>query len=270
MFSEELQMLIDAAIADGEITEKERAVLHKRALAEGVDLDELDMILDARLVKRNQAQENSNSISPSAKEEESDEPTAAEQLTAQIEFLEQLYEGKLEDIEDNRIFVKIGGKVEDVKYFKQQFDDDILSCEVDREEAIERAIKNIYVPNKRKEVLDMMILCKKYFDNRDAEYKEELSRAKTVRSDYIHPDLYIEDLDKAFISKGTEAADKARINFSNDSQVMEYVNLIDTYNKSFEDIKQQLYQIKESKKKEEEEEERMKNPINRLKKLFGK
>lgn len=49
MFSEELEMLIDAAIADGTITEKERIVLHKRAQAEGVDVDELDMIIDGRL-----------------------------------------------------------------------------------------------------------------------------------------------------------------------------------------------------------------------------
>lgn len=51
MFSEELEMLIEAALADGEITEKERSVLHKRALAEGVDPDELDVIVDARLIK---------------------------------------------------------------------------------------------------------------------------------------------------------------------------------------------------------------------------
>ena len=57
MFSEELEMLINAALADGEITEKERAVLHKRAQAEGVDPDELDMIVNARLLEIRQADE---------------------------------------------------------------------------------------------------------------------------------------------------------------------------------------------------------------------
>ena len=51
MFSQELEEIIDAALADGEITEKERAVLHKRAIAEGVDPDELDVVIDGRLVK---------------------------------------------------------------------------------------------------------------------------------------------------------------------------------------------------------------------------
>ena len=51
MFSKELEEVIEAVLADGTITEKERSVLHKRAMAEGVDLDELDVIIDGRLSK---------------------------------------------------------------------------------------------------------------------------------------------------------------------------------------------------------------------------
>ncbi|MBP3832637.1 MAG: zinc ribbon domain-containing protein [Bacteroidaceae bacterium] len=51
MFSKELEEVIDAAIADGTITDKERSVLHKRALAEGIDPDELDIVIDGRLAK---------------------------------------------------------------------------------------------------------------------------------------------------------------------------------------------------------------------------
>lgn len=51
MFSKELEEVIEAALADGVITEKERAVLHKRAAAEGVDPDELDIVIDGRLAK---------------------------------------------------------------------------------------------------------------------------------------------------------------------------------------------------------------------------
>lgn len=51
MFSKELEELIEAAVADGVITEKTRAVLHKRAQAEGVDPDELDVVIDGRLSK---------------------------------------------------------------------------------------------------------------------------------------------------------------------------------------------------------------------------
>lgn len=51
MFSKELEEVIEAALADGVITEKERAVLHKRALLEGIDPDELDVVIEGRLSK---------------------------------------------------------------------------------------------------------------------------------------------------------------------------------------------------------------------------
>ena len=46
MYSEQLEQLIKSVIADGVITEKERAVLHKRAAAEGIDEDEIDVYVD--------------------------------------------------------------------------------------------------------------------------------------------------------------------------------------------------------------------------------
>ena len=52
MYSKELEEIIDAALADGVLTDKERMVLHKRAQIEGVDLDELDIVLDGRLAKK--------------------------------------------------------------------------------------------------------------------------------------------------------------------------------------------------------------------------
>lgn len=51
MFSKELENVIEAALADGVLTDKERAVLHKRAAEEGVDPDELDVVIEGRLAK---------------------------------------------------------------------------------------------------------------------------------------------------------------------------------------------------------------------------
>lgn len=50
-FSKELEEIIEAALADGVITDKERAVLHKKALQEGVDPDEVDVVVEGRLAK---------------------------------------------------------------------------------------------------------------------------------------------------------------------------------------------------------------------------
>lgn len=51
MFSEELNKLIEASLVDGVLTDKERSVIRKRALLEGVDPDEVDLLLDAEIDK---------------------------------------------------------------------------------------------------------------------------------------------------------------------------------------------------------------------------
>lgn len=57
MLTTELEQLINFAIEDGEITEKERSVLMRKAQEAGVELDEFEMILEAKLheVKKSQA-----------------------------------------------------------------------------------------------------------------------------------------------------------------------------------------------------------------------
>ena len=51
MYDEKLEALITAALADGVLTEKEKQILFKKAEAMGIDLDEFEMVLDARLVE---------------------------------------------------------------------------------------------------------------------------------------------------------------------------------------------------------------------------
>lgn len=55
MYSPQIEELINAILADGVITEKERNVLHKRAMAEGIDPDEIDVIVDGRLFEMNKS-----------------------------------------------------------------------------------------------------------------------------------------------------------------------------------------------------------------------
>jgi hypothetical protein len=52
MYSEKLEKLIELALADGVLTEKEKQLLMKVAQAEGVDLDEFEMVLEARLYEK--------------------------------------------------------------------------------------------------------------------------------------------------------------------------------------------------------------------------
>ena len=57
MYNEKIEQLIKAALADGVLTEKEKQILFKRAQEQGIDLDEFEMVLDARLVELQKAEQ---------------------------------------------------------------------------------------------------------------------------------------------------------------------------------------------------------------------
>lgn len=54
MYNEQIENLINLALSDGELTEKEKQILFKKAEAAGIDLDEFEMVLDAKLFEKNQ------------------------------------------------------------------------------------------------------------------------------------------------------------------------------------------------------------------------
>ena len=56
MYNEQIEALISAALADGMLTEKEKQILFKKAQTMGIDLDEFEMVLDARLVELQKAE----------------------------------------------------------------------------------------------------------------------------------------------------------------------------------------------------------------------
>jgi len=51
MYNQQLEDLIEAALADGVLTEKEKEILFRKAQALGIDHDEFEMVLDARVTK---------------------------------------------------------------------------------------------------------------------------------------------------------------------------------------------------------------------------
>lgn len=63
LYNEKIEGLISAALADGVLTEKEKQVLFKKAQAEGIDLDEFEMVLDARLVELKKAEKTKLDVS---------------------------------------------------------------------------------------------------------------------------------------------------------------------------------------------------------------
>lgn len=54
----EIENLINMALADGEVTEKERAIILRKAESLGIDKDEIEMILDGKIALMNKTQKN--------------------------------------------------------------------------------------------------------------------------------------------------------------------------------------------------------------------
>ena len=52
MYASQLENLIEMALMDGELAEKEKQVLFKKAAALGIDLDEFEMVLNAKLFEK--------------------------------------------------------------------------------------------------------------------------------------------------------------------------------------------------------------------------
>jgi hypothetical protein len=65
MYNEQIENLINLALADGQLTEKEKQILFKKAESAGIDLDEFEMVLDAKLFEKQQSMK-SNTLSVAA------------------------------------------------------------------------------------------------------------------------------------------------------------------------------------------------------------
>lgn len=152
MFSEELQTLVSAAISTGEITEKTRAVLHKRAQAEGVDPDEFDMIVDSMLAQKKEH----NERRAERRAEKSD--TALSRLLA---------------------------KVEEVASREYTADEERDASEK-RADALADAIKNFPLPKDKEELLEIVYYIKPFLNKRswNTDTFEEEETAKAYRHRY--------------------------------------------------------------------------------------
>ena len=64
MYNEQIENLINIALRDGELNEKEKQILFKKAEAAGIDLDEFEMVLDSKLFDFKKSEEPSLSSAP--------------------------------------------------------------------------------------------------------------------------------------------------------------------------------------------------------------
>ena len=200
MFSEELESVIEAALADGALTAKEREVLHKRAAAEGVDPDELDVVIEGRLAKMKREEDWLRPAPPSDKFGdvkkcprcgEPVEPMAVKCSACGYEF---------RGVEALKSSQQLADKLDEIaKSYRdkkgnsfQQHDDQIYSM---REQA--RVIKSFPVPTTKEDLLDFAITMQSKWNSSTG-----LERGTGVKT--------------AYKAKYEECVNKAQILFPND------------------------------------------------------
>lgn len=209
MYDEKLEQLIDAALTDGELTEKEKQILFKKAEALGIDLDEFEMVLDARLVKIKKAKaEKATQAAP-----KSDKMGDVKKCPA-CGAIVQSYMGEcaecgyaFENIQANLSSQKLAERLEEIEKSNTVYRGGIKNLmETNRVfQAKLEAIRSFPIPNTKADLLEFILSL----------------GAKTSINDPLNPNAT--QFAEAYRTKCLECVNKAKILFPNDPMLKEAI-----------------------------------------------
>lgn len=219
----EIEKLMDFAIVDGEIKDKERAVILRKAESLGIDKDEVEMILDAKLYIAQKSAE----TSPSTPDKKRDElktqkegankkcPSCgapAQSFAAQCSFCSHEFRGikpasSIENLYDDLQKIEESERSRE-RSWAQQLEGDLgIQRSVASRQA--SAISSFPVPNTKEDLLEFLSIA-------SSEAKKKLS----IFHIFNHPDAIIK---KAWKSKCEQVIMKARFSMNNDKQTLEAI-----------------------------------------------
>lgn len=212
MYNERLEALISAALADGVLTEKEKQVLFKKAEAMGVDLDEFEMVLDARLVelKKKEAREDQQYRLEKEKAKTAQQSAPKSEKFGDVRkcpacgaIVESLMAKCPEcghefvNIEANSSIKKLMQKIDEIQAESASMIDAIKSDDekvaqqqrnaVERQidNRINQAIQNFPIPNTKEDIIEFLTLClsnsSAYISNAwDNKFQQVIAKAKIM------------------------------------------------------------------------------------------
>lgn len=214
----EIEKLIDIALADGEVTEKESAIILRKAQSLGEDKDEVEMVLDGKiaLLRKEQNSTQSNLSSKSKKEGDLKKcpscgapvksfatqcPDCGHEFRGikSASSIERLYDElqKIEESERSR-----------QRSWAQKIDGDLgIQRSVATRQA--SAISSFPVPNTKEDLLEFLIIA-------SSEAKKKLSMFIM----HAHPYAILK---KAWKSKCEQVITKARFSMKEDKQTLEEI-----------------------------------------------
>lgn len=209
MYNEEIEQLIDAALADGEVTERERQILLKKAKSLGIDPDEFEMVLDARIVKnKKNGQDN---VAPQAtKSNKHGVIKKCPSCGAMIQSFQGVCPEcgyAFEDVDANASIRKLAEELEKKGKYREEGE------EWDDYEKMASIIKRFPVPNTKADLIELITFIQTQFSSIEG----GLESAGEYR--------------KACNSKLQECSMKAKLLFPKDTQLATLVQEINKINK---------------------------------------
>ena len=215
MFSKELEEVIEAALADGVLTDKERAVLHKRAQAEGVDPDELDVVIDGRLAKMKRQED---WLRPAPPKEATNQkygnvlkcPSCGAQVVGGSALCPECGYA-FSNVGANSSYEKLSEKLEAIDAaYRDKVSFSIPLYGVSKQ-AKEKAsvIRMFPVPNTRADLLEFLASMSAQIQSMKSNQSMQFFEEETIR--------------KAYEDKYEECVNKARISFANDPDFAPYL-----------------------------------------------
>ena len=215
MFSKELEEVIEAALADGVLTDKERAVLHKRAQAEGADPDELDVVIDGRLAKMKRQED---WLRPAPPKEATNQkygnvlkcPSCGAQVVGGSALCPECGYA-FSNVGANSSYEKLSAKLEAIEVAYR--DKVSLSIPIygvsNKVKEKANVIRMFPVPNTRADLLEFL-----------ASMSAQISSMKQNQSMQVFEE---QTMRKAYEAKYEECVNKARISFANDPDFAPYL-----------------------------------------------
>ena len=244
MYNEKIEALIKAALADGVLTEKEKQILFKNAQAQGIDLDEFEMVLDARLVELQKAEKEKTEKSAPKSDKYGDVrkcPTCGSLVPALATYCpdcgyeftgvgantsSQLLAKKIEEINKNQ-----SQKVNEIKQNEGESPLDFKGRQwrimnTERIELISNAIRSFPIPNTKADLFEFIT---------------------TMQSNMLSTSVYKLE-GEAYLTKYNEAITKAGALFKNDPIILPLIENQVSNIKNFKQVhrKQKKYGLKPS------------------------
>ena len=171
MYNEQIEALISAALADGMLTEKEKQILFKKAQAQGIDLDEFEIVLDARLVELEKAEKEKAAASAPKSTKYGDVrkcPVCGAMVPALAGTCPECgYE--FSGVDANLSSKKLADKIEqeaakwDEKIMKVEREDDKWQGSKEKEQAMPQIVKSFPIPNTKADIFEFITIAQTYF-----------------------------------------------------------------------------------------------------------